>query len=104
MVQFPPITILPPVSVIPVSFALAPGLIVPLQLLLRLGGVAIFSPPVKVSTTPTPVRLVVVLGLVMVSFRVAFPPTGIAAGVNDLLMLGGIVMVSVALAALPGPV
>jgi hypothetical protein len=61
------------------------------------------NPGGSMSVNPTPVSVAVVLALVMVNVRVDVPPTGIAVGLNALLIEGGPTTVMLAEAVLPVP-
>jgi len=93
-VQVPLAAIEPPLKVSVVSPAA--GVKVPVQVLLAFGVAATSSPAGKLSVNATPVRAVVVFGLVMVNVSVAVPPSGIVAALKDLLICTGPITVNVA--------
>ena len=62
-----------------------------------------FTPPGKVSVKLTPLSDTLLFGLVSVKLNVLLPFSGMVLGLNDLLMVGGLATVSVAVAAAPLP-
>jgi len=102
-VQLPPAATVPPLRLIAVPPTTGVGVSVPPQVLLTINGVAMETPPGKVSVKPTPVSATPAFGLVTVMARADVPPEAIFAGVNDFTIVGGCKTASVAEALLPVP-
>ena len=64
---------------------------------------ASFRPAGKLSVNATPLSALAVFGLVTVKLSVLLPLSGMLLGLNDLLMVGGAITVSVSLAVPPVP-
>lgn len=102
MAQLEPLAIEPPLRVIEV--ALAVGAKVPPQVLVAPGVPATTRPLGKLSTTPTPVRAMVLeAGLVIAMVRTELVLTGTLVGAKALVMVGGATTTKVAEAVVPVP-
>jgi hypothetical protein len=87
-----------------ITFVPAVAVIVPPpQVPVRPLGVEMTKPAGKVSLNPTPVSVVVVLGLLMVKLSEVVPFSGMVAAPNALLMVGGATTVMDALEVFPVP-
>ncbi|HEY2234790.1 MAG TPA: hypothetical protein VGK01_15060, partial [Candidatus Angelobacter sp.] len=87
-----------------ITFVPAVAVIVPPpQVPVRPLGVEMTRPAGKVSLNPTPVSVVVVLGLLMVKLSEVVPFSGMVAAPNALLMVGGATTVMDALEVFPVP-
>jgi len=75
----------------------------PLQVVVRLLGVATANPAGRLSVKATLCKVTTVFTLVMVKFKLVEPPTGTDAAPNDLLIVGGAATVMPADAVLPVP-
>src|SRR5438105_1532712 len=82
-----PAAIAPPLRLMLLLAAVAVN--TPPQLLVALAGVATTRPAGKLSVTPTPLKAAPRFGLVIVSVRLAVPPTGTLAAPNDFAIDGG---------------
>jgi hypothetical protein len=81
----------------------AAAVTVPLQVVVRLFGVATCSPAGSVSLNATPVRASDVFGLLSVKVSEVFAPTRMLAAPNALVIVGGVPTVKLAEAVLPVP-
>lgn len=101
-VQLPPAAMVPPLRLM--LLALAVGLKTPAHVLpVPLTGDATVMPAGNVSANPTPLRLCVAFGFVMVRLSCVTPFTRIVFGVNDFAIVGGATTVIVAVDVLPVP-
>jgi hypothetical protein len=87
----------PPAKLPPVSEAVAPPAVavaVPPHVFVRFGIAATTTPAGRVSTKPTPVRVVEAFGFVIVMFTLELLPVETLEGVNVLVPVGGRVVVA----------
>src|SRR5215831_4831467 len=76
---------------------------VPPQVLLRFGVAATTSPAGRLSVKATPLKAIVVLGLLMLNVSEVVPFNGICDTPKALVIVGGLATVRLALAVLPVP-